>query len=156
MAVKPIPEGYHTIIPYLAVDDATGAIEFYKRAFGAKERLRMPMPGGKVGHAELEIGDSVIMLSDPFEQSRTKTPKTIGGTTVGIFIYSEDVDETYKQALDAGATSTQEPEDMFWGDRFARVTDPYGHSWQIATHVEDVAPQEMERRSQEALASTPS
>jgi PhnB protein len=155
MAVKPIPKGYQTITPYLVVDDARGAIEFYKRAFGAKERVLMPMPGGKVGHAELEIGDSLIMLSDPFEQARTKTPKTIGATTVGIFIYSEDVDETYKQALDAGATSTSEPEDMFWGDRFARVTDPYGHSWQLATHVEDIEPEEMERRSREAMASMP-
>ena len=154
MAVKPIPEGYHTITPYLAVDDAKGAIEFYKRAFGAKERVLMPMPGGKVGHAELEIGDSLIMLSDPFEQARTKTPKAIGATTVGIFLYSEDVDETYKQALDAGATSTSEPEDMFWGDRFASVTDPYGHNWQIATHVEDVTSAEIDRRSKEAFATT--
>ena len=153
MAVKPIPEGYHSITPYLAVDDATGAIEFYKRAFGAKERVLMPMPDGKVGHAELEIGDSLIMLSDPFEQARTKTPKAIGATTVGIFLYSEDVDETYKQALDAGATSTSEPEDMFWGDRFASVTDPYGHNWQIATHVEDVTPEEIDRRSKEAFAT---
>jgi PhnB protein len=94
------------------------------------------------------------MLSDPFEQARTKTPKTIGATTVGIFIYSEDVDETYKQAIDAGATSTSEPEDMFWGDRFASVTDPYGHNWQIATHVEDVTPEEIDRRSKEAFATT--
>jgi PhnB protein len=114
----------------------------------------MPTPDGKVAHAELAIGDSLIMLSDPFDQARTKTPKKTGATTVGIFLYSEDVDETYMQALDAGATSTSEPEDMFWGDRFARVTDPYGHSWQIATHVEDIEPAEMERRSQEAMAST--
>ena len=156
MPVKAIPEGYRSITPYLAVDDASGAIEFYKRAFGATERLRMPTPDGKVAHAELEIGDSLVMLSDPFGEGDVKTPKAIGATTMGIFLYTEDVDATYKQALDAGATSTQEPKDMFWGDRFARVTDPYGHSWQIATHVEDVAPEEMERRSQEAMASVSS
>jgi PhnB protein len=155
MPAKAIPEGYHSITPYLAVDDASGAIEFYKKAFGAKERLRMPTPDGKVAHAEVEIGDSLIMLSDPFDQARTKTPKKTGATTVGIFLYSEDVDETYKQALDAGATSASEPEDMFWGDRFASVTDPYGHSWQIATHVKDIEPEEMERLSREAMASTP-
>jgi PhnB protein len=154
MAVKPIPEGYHSITPYLAVDDAAGAIEFYKRAFGARERVRMPTPDGKVAHAELGIGDSLIMLSDPFGEEQIKTPKALGTTTMGIFLYTEDVDEVYKQAIDAGATSTQEPEDMFWGDRFARVTDPYGHSWQIATHVEDVPPEEMEKRSREAMAST--
>ena len=155
MPAKAIPEGYHSITPYLAVDDASGAIEFYKNAFGAKERLRMPTPDGKVAHAEVEIGDSLIMLSDPFDQARTKTPSKTGATTVGIFLYSEDVDETYKQALDAGATSASEPEDMFWGDRFASVTDPYGHSWQIATHVKDIEPEEMERLSREAMASTP-
>jgi len=155
MPAKAIPEGYHSITPYLAVDDASGAIEFYKKAFGAKERSRMPTPDGKVAHAELAIGDSLIMLSDPFDQASTKTPKALGATTTGIFLYTEDVDELYKQALDAGATSIQEPEDMFWGDRFARVTDPYGHSWQIATHVEDIEPEEMERRSREAMASMP-
>ena len=155
MPAKAIPEGYHSITPYLAVDDASGAIEFYKRAFGAEERSRMPMPDGKVAHAELAIGDTLIMLSDPFDQGQVKNPKAIGGTTVGIFLYTDDVDETYKQALDAGATSNAEPEDMFWGDRFARVTDPYGHSWQLATHVEDVEPEEMERRSREAMASMP-
>ena len=153
MAVKPIPEGYPTVIPYLAVDDASAAIDFYKRAFGAKERVRMPMPDGKVMHAELEIGDSLVMLSDPFPQSSYKTPTDASATTVGIFLYTEDVDATHKQAVEAGATSEQEPENMFWGDRFARVTDPFGHSWQMATHVEDVSPEEMERRGQEAMAS---
>ena len=153
MPAKAIPEGYHSITPYLAVDDASGAIEFYKRAFGAAERVRMPTPDGKVAHAELAIGDSLIMLSDPFGEGQVKNPKALGGSTMGIFLYTEDVEATYNQAIDAGATSTQEPEDMFWGDRFARVTDPYGHSWQIATHVEDVSPDEMERRSQEAMAS---
>lgn len=154
MAVKPIPEGYHTITPYLSVDDAGKAIEFYKRAFGAEEQVRMPAPDDKVGHAELQIGDSKIMLSDPFPQATTKTPKETGTTTVGIFLYVEDVDEVFKQALDAGATTLSEPADQFWGDRFASVADPFGHHWQIATHVEDVAPDEMEKRAAEAMAGT--
>jgi PhnB protein len=153
MAVKPIPEGYHTITPFLSLDDASGAIEFYKKAFGATERLRMPMPDGKIAHAELQIGDSVVMLSDMFEQSQGKTPKQAGGTTVGLFMYVEDVDEVFKQAIDAGATGTEEPQDMFWGDRFGRVIDPFGHEWQIATHKEDLTPEEMQERSKEAMAS---
>ena len=115
----------------------------------------MPGPDGKVAHAELEIRDSVIMLADPFGGD-DRSPKEVGTTTVGLFVYTEDVDAAYRQAIDAGATSTQEPQDMFWGDRFARVTDPFGHSWQLATHVEDVSPEEMERRSAEAMASMPS
>ena len=109
MPAKAIPEGYHSITPYLAVDDASGAIEFYKKAFGAKETLRMPTPDGKVAHAELAIGDSLIMLSDPFDQARPRRRRRLGATTVGIFLYTEDVDEPYKQALDAGATSTRSP-----------------------------------------------
>ena len=153
MAVKPVPEGYHTITPFLALDDAAGAIQFYKRAFGATERTIMPAPDGRVAHAEIQIGDSVVMLSDMFEQSQGKTPKAAGGTTVGLFLYVDDVDELFKQAIDAGATATMEPDNMFWGDRFARVTDPYGHDWQIATHVEDVTPEDMEARAKEAMAS---
>jgi PhnB protein len=153
MAVKPIPEGYHTITPYLSVDDAAGAIKFYEKAFGAKETVRMNSPDGKIAHAELQIGDSTIMLSDPFPQAQAKSPKELGGSTVGLFTYVEDVDEVFKQALDAGATSTMEPEDQFWGDRFGSVVDPFGHHWQIATHVEDVPPEEMEKRSQEAMAA---
>jgi PhnB protein len=146
MAVKPIPEGYHTLTAYIAVDDATEAIEFYKKAFGAKERMRMDAPGGKIGHAELEIGDSVIMLSDPFPQSSTRPPKEVGGSTAGIFMYSKDVDAAIKKAVDAGATVATEAEDMFWGDRFGSVVDPYGHTWSIATHVEDVPPEEIAER----------
>jgi PhnB protein len=153
MPTKPIPEGYHTITPYLAVDDAKNAIEFYKRAFAAKERVSMPTPDGKIGHAELEIGDSLIMLSDPFPQSNAKTPKEIGATTAGIFMYVEDVDETVQQAIDAGATVATPVEDMFWGDRFGAITDPFGHLWQIATHVEDIEPEEMEKRAKEAMAA---
>jgi PhnB protein len=153
MAAKPVPEGYHTVTPYLAVDDAAQAIEFYKRAFGAQERMRMPMPDGKIGHAELQIGNSVIMLSDPFPQSNVKPPKEIGGTSAGVFLYVEDVDALWQQAVDAGATPTTPVEDMFWGDRFGTVTDPYGHSWQIATHKEDLTPEEIAERGREAMAA---
>jgi PhnB protein len=152
MGVKPIPEGYNTVTPYIAVDDAAKAIEFYKRAFGAKERVKMEGPPGKISHAELEIGDSVIMLSDPFPQSPLKTPKEIGGTTASMLLYVEDVDEAVRQAVDAGAKITMEIENQFWGDRFGRVEDPFGQNWQIATHVEDVAPEEMAKRAEQAMA----
>ena len=152
MAVKPIPEGYITPIPYLAVDDAEAAIEYYKKAFGAKERTRMPTPDGKIGHAELEIGQSIIMLSDPFPQASTRSPKELGGTSASIFMFAEDVDAVVKRAVDAGATVTMEVADQFWGDRFGTITDPFGHVWGISTHVEDVAPEEMAERAKAALA----
>jgi PhnB protein len=152
MATKPIPEGYHTVSPYLAVEDATRAIEYYTRAFGAKEAVRMDAPGGKIGHAELEIGDSRIMLSDPFPQASTKPPKELGGTSASVFLYVEDVDATVKQAVDAGASVTTEVADQFWGDRFGTITDPFGHVWSIATHVEDVPPEEMAERAKNAMA----
>ncbi len=153
MAVKPIPEGYHSVSPALAVDGAAEAIEFYKRAFGAKERFVMPGPEGTIAHAELEIGDSVVMLSDPFPHSTVRPPKELGGTSVGVFVYVEDVDAVFEQAVNEGATVTMALEDMFWGDRFGSVTDPYGHSWSLATHVEDVPPDEMEERSKQAMAA---
>lgn len=153
MPVKPIPEGYHTLTPYLAVDDAAQAIEFYERAFGAKERSRMPGPDAKIAHAELEIGDSVVMLSDPFPQSSLKPPKDLGGTSMGVFLYVEDVDAAVQRALAAGATVTMPVEDMFWGDRFGTVADPFGHTWQIATHKEDVPFEEMAERAKVAMAS---
>jgi PhnB protein len=152
MAIKPIPEGYHTVTPYLAVDDAAEAIAYYTKAFGAKERSRMEAPDGSIGHAELEIGDSLVMLSDPFPQATTRTPKELGGTTATVFLYVEDVDAVVKRAVDAGATVTMEVADQFWGDRFGAITDPFGHSWSIATHVEDVPPDEMARRAEEAMA----
>ena len=148
-----VPEGYHTITPYLEVDDAEAAIDFYGRAFGARERTRMQGPDGKIAHAELEIGDSVLMLSDPFPQFVTRNPKELGGTSVGIFMYVENVDELFQRAVDAGATPAMEPEDQFWGDRYASVTDPFGHVWQIATHVEDVPPEEMAERAKAAMAA---
>jgi PhnB protein len=153
MAVKPIPEGYNTLTPYLAVDDAAQAIEYYKKAFGAKERGRMEAPDGKIAHAELEIGDSLVMLSDPFPQATTKPPKELRGTSASVFMYVEDVDATVKQAVDAGATVTTEVEDQFWGDRFGTITDPFGQVWSIATHVEDVPPEEMAERSKAAMAA---
>ncbi|MGH2451205.1 MAG: VOC family protein [Candidatus Limnocylindria bacterium] len=153
MAVKPIPDGYHTATPYLAVDDAAKAIEYYKKAFGAKERARMEAPGGKIGHAELEIGDSLVMLSDPFPQATTRPPKELGGTSASVFMYVEDVDAVVKRAVEAGATVTMEIEDQFWGDRFGSVEDPFGHLWSIATHVEDVAPEEMAERAKAAMSA---
>jgi PhnB protein len=154
MAVKPIPEGYHSVTPYLTVDDAAQAIEFYKKAFGAKERGRMEGPDGKIGHAELEIGDSLVMLSDALPQFTTKPPKELGGTSASVFLYVEDVDALVQQAVDAGATVDTEIADQFWGDRFGSVTDPFGHSWLISTHVEDVPPEEMAERAKQALAAT--
>lgn len=150
---KPIPEGYRTATPYLVFDDAAAAIEFYKNAFGAEERMRMEAPGGKIGHAEIEIGDSMVMLSDSFPQSTTKSPGELGGTTAGIFLYVEDVDTVAQRAIDAGATVTMEVADQFWGDRFGSLTDPFGHSWSIATHVEDVPPEEMAERAKDAMAA---
>jgi PhnB protein len=153
MPAKPIPEGYSTLTTYLAVDDAAKAIEYYKQAFGAEELVRMLGPDGKVGHAELQIGDSMLMLSDPIPQSATKPPKELGGTSVSAFMYVEDVDAVVEKAVDAGATVTMEVADQFWGDRFGTVTDPFGHVWSIATHVEDVPPEEMAERAKAAMAA---
>lgn len=153
MSPKPIPEGYNSLTPYLSVDDAAKAIDFYKSAFGAKERMRMEAPGGKIGHAEIEIGDSVLMLADPFDQSGSKTPKELGAVTSMLLLYSEDADATVKQAEAAGAKVTKPVEDMFWGDRSGRVVDPFGHEWMVATHTEDVPPEEMAKRAEKEMAS---
>jgi PhnB protein len=150
--VNPIPAGYHTATPYLTVNDCTSAIEFYKKAFGAQEVMRMEASPGKIGHAEIKIGDSVIMLSDEMPGGGTRAPKSLGGTTTSVFLYVKDIDSSYKQAIDAGAKSEMAPADMFWGDRFGKLTDPYGHSWAMATHKEDVAPQEMQKRMQQEMA----
>ena len=152
MAPKPIPEGYNTVTPYLAVDDAAAAIEYYTKVFGAKESVRMDGPDGGIAHAELDIGDSKIMLSDPLPQASTKTPKELGGTSASIFIYVEDVDAIVKKAVDAGATVTMEVQDQFWGDRYGSIMDPFGHAWSIATHIEDVPPEEIEERAKAAMA----
>ncbi len=153
MAVQPIPEGYPSVIPTLALDDAVRAIEFYKQAFGATERMRMPTPDGRIAHAELEIGDSLVMLSDAFDQSTVRPPKELGGTTAGVFLYVEDVDAVVQRAVDAGATVTMPVEDQFWGDRFGSLTDPFGHSWSIATHTEDLTEEEIAARAEQAMAS---
>ncbi len=150
---KPIPEGYHSVTPYLTLDDASAAIDFYKRAFGAKERMRMDGPDGKVGHAELEIGNSLVMLADTFPQASTRPPSELGGTSASVFLYVEDVDAVVQRAADEGATITSEVADQFWGDRFGSIKDPFGHSWSIATHVEDVSPEDMAERVKEAMAA---
>ena len=143
--VKPIPEGYHSVTPYLICDGAADAIEYYKKAFGATELFRMDH-GGKIGHAELKIGDSPIMLADEYPEMDYRSPKALGGTPVSLMIYVEDVDSVYKQAIDAGATEVKPLQDQFYGDRSGTLTDPFGHVWTIATHKEDVTMEEMNRR----------
>jgi PhnB protein len=150
--VKPIPEGYHTISPNLVVNDAARAIDFYKRAFGAQELFRMNFPNGKVVHAELKIGDSMLMLSDEMPGGKCRAPQSLGGSPVNIFLYVEEVDRVFKQAVDAGAKVEMPLADMFWGDRWGSLTDPFGHSWSLATHKEDVNPDELRRRGQEEMA----
>jgi PhnB protein len=150
MAVKPIPEGYHSITPYLVIKGAAAAIDYYKKVFGAKERMRMDAPGGTIGHAELEIGDSVIMLADEFPEMGHKSPKTLGGSPVSVILYVENVDAVFKRALDEGARQVRPLENQFYGDRMGSLEDPFGHLWSVATHVEDVAPDEMQRRAAEA------
>jgi PhnB protein len=153
MSVNPIPEGYQTVVPYLAVHDGAAALDFYSRAFGAKELFRMPTPDGKIGHAEMQLGDCRLMLSEPFPGMSTKSPKDLGATTGGLFMYVQDVDAAMQKAVDEGATVLSAAEDMFWGDRFGTVTDPFGHTWSLATHVEDVPPDEMEQRAATAMAA---
>jgi PhnB protein len=149
--VKAIPEGYHTVTPYLTVQGAAQAIDFYKRAFGAKEVMRMDGPQGKVVHAEITIGDSRIMMSD--EMSPTcRSPQSLGGTTSSLFLYVEDVDKIFDQAVSAGAKVVMPLAVQPWGDRFGTLTDPFGHVWSLATHVEDVAPAEIDRRMKEMMA----
>jgi PhnB protein len=153
MTTQPIPEGYHTLTTYLTMDNAAEAIDYYKDVFGANERIRMEAPDGKIGHAELEIGDSLLMLSDAFPGATSRPPSELGGTTAGAFMYVEDVDAVVKRAVESGATITMEIADQFWGDRFGSITDPFGHSWSIATHVEDVPPEEMAERAKAAMAA---
>jgi PhnB protein len=144
MAVTPIPAGYHSVTPYLVMDGAAKAIDFYKQAFDATELFRMPMPDGKVAHAEIKIGDSPIMMAD--EQEEHKGPKSYGGTPVSLMIYVKDVDRVFKQAIAAGGKEQRPVVDQFYGDRSGTLVDPFGHIWTVATHVEDVSPEEMDRR----------
>ena len=143
--VKPIPDGYHSVTPYLIIKGASDAIEFYKKAFGATELFRMDHEG-KVGHAELKIGDSPIMLADESTEMGYNSPTTLGGTPVSIMIYVDDVDTIFKQAIGAGGEQQKAVQDQFYGDRSGTLKDPFGHVWHVATHVEDVSPQEMEKR----------
>jgi PhnB protein len=148
---KPIPEGYHTATPYLTLNDASRAIDFYKRAFGAQVVARMDGPDGKVAHAEIRIGDSMIMLGDEMPGMGNRSPQSLGGTTGGIMLYVENADAVFNQAVSAGAQVEMPVTDMFWGDRYGRLKDPFGHSWSVGTHVEDVAPAEMSKRMREAM-----
>ncbi|MBV8996828.1 MAG: VOC family protein [Pseudonocardiales bacterium] len=150
MTVDPIPVGYPRVIPYLAVDGAADAIAFYVSVLGARERMRMPGPNGRIGHAELEIGDSVVMLADASPQGGP-SPREIGGSPVTVMVYVPDVDAAYAAAIEAGAQSLIEPKNQFYGDRAAAFTDPFGHRWHIASHVEDVSPEEMDRRMKQAM-----
>ena len=145
-AVKPIPDNYPRVTAYLAIDGAGDAIDFYKKIFGAQERVRMPGPDGRIGHAEIGIGDSVIMMADTFPEMGHVDPKKLGGTPVTLTVYVEDADKTMKEALAAGAKETQPVEDKFYGDRAGQFEDPWGHRWDIMTHVEDVSPEEMQKR----------
>jgi PhnB protein len=152
MSVGPIPEGYHSVTPHITVDDGAAAIRFYEAAFGAVETVRMEM-GGKVGHAELRIGDSVVMLSDEWPQMDVLSPKARGGATSSLMIYSQDCDALFAQALEAGATAERPLENQFYGDRSGTLLDPFGHRWTIATHVEDVPEEEMRRRMAEVAGA---
>jgi PhnB protein len=149
--VKPIPDGYPRVIPYLSVDGASAAVDFYMSVFGAKERVRMPTPGGKIGHAELEIGDSVVMLADASPGTGNQSPTSIGGTPVTVMVYVEDVDAVFARAVASGATVERQVENQFYGDRAGQFLDPFGHRWFVATHVEDISPAEMEQRAAAAM-----
>jgi PhnB protein len=151
MPVKPIPDGYHTATPYLIVHDAVRALEFYTRALGAKELMRFADPSGKIAHSEFRLGDSVIMLADEFAEMGFRSARSLGGTPVSLLLYVEDVDARFARALAAGATQMRPVENQFYGDRTGTLVDPFGHVWTLATHVEDVSPEELERRAQTAM-----
>ena len=147
--VKPIPEGYHSITPYLVIKGAAAAIDFYKQAFGAAEIMRMPQLDGRVGHAELKFGDSVVMLADEYPELQVVGPKTLGNTSVGLLLYLDDVDKAVERAVSLGATIKKPIADQFYGDRTGTIEDPFGHKWTLAVHIEDVTPEEMQRRMAE-------
>ena len=147
MTIKPIPDGYHSVTPYLSIKDAAKAIEFYKRAFGANELFRLVAPSGEIGHAEIKIGDSQIMLADPCEEGTFRNPQTLGGTSVGLHVYVEDVDTLFAQAVDAGAKTVRPVQDQFYGDRTGTLEDPFGHVWFLATHKEEITPEEINKRA---------
>ena len=151
--VNYIPQGYHTVIPYLSVKGASAAIDFYKNAFGATEVMRMATPDGRIGHAELKIGDSHVMLADEFPQMNFLSPKSIGGSPVNIMIYVENADTIFNRAVDGGAKVLKPVQDQFYGDRSGSIEDPFGHMWTISTHIEDVSPEEIDRRAAEMFAA---
>lgn len=151
MAVKPIPDGYHTATPYLIVKDGVRALDFYKQALGAEELFRMPDPNGKIGHAEIKIGNSILMLADEHPEMGYKSPQSYGGTPISIMLYVEDVDARVQKAVAAGAKMKRPIKDQFYGDRSGTIVDPFGHEWTIATHKEDLSPDELERRAAEAM-----
>jgi len=153
MPVKPIPEGYHTLTPFLTVRNAERAIEFYKQAFGAKERGVAKGPDGKVMHAEIMIGDSIIMLADEFPEFGSLSPQAVGGSPMGLHIYIENVDAAFDRAVKAGAQVEMPVMDQFWGDRYGKLKDPFGHKWSIATHIKDMSADEMKRSMDEAMAN---
>lgn len=148
MNVKPIPEGHHTVTPYLAIKNGVAALEFYKKAFGATELAKLILPDGRLGHAEIRLGDSIIMMSDEFPEYGGKSPQTLGGSPVNIHLYVEDVDAFFKKAVAAGAKERKPVSDQFYGDRSGQLEDPFGHLWWVATHKEDVPPTEMQKRVQ--------
>jgi PhnB protein len=148
MTVKAIPDGYHSVTPYLIVRGAARALEFYQKAFGARELMRLPGPEGKLGHAEMQVGDSRVMLADEHPGMGAVSPQGLGGTPVGLCIYVEDVDAVFDRAVSAGAKVVRAVQDQFYGDRSGTVEDPFGHKWTIATHKEDVSPEELQRRMQ--------
>ena len=145
--INPIPEGYHSVTPYLSIKGAAKAIDYYKQVFGATELFRMAAPDGKIGHAEIKIGNSPIMLADEFPEMEFVSPQTLGGSPIGLMIYVDDVDTMFNQALSAGATEVKPLQDQFYGDRSGTLKDPFGHVWTVATHVEDVAPEELQKRA---------
>lgn len=151
MAVKPIPEGYHSVTPYLIIKGAAAALEFYKKAFGAVELMRLEAPGGKIGHAEIRIGDSPVMLADEFPEMGAISPQTLGGAGVSLMVYVEDVDARFRQAIQAGGTEVRPVQDQFYGDRSGTLKDPFGHQWTIGTHTEDLTPEEIGQRAAAAM-----
>jgi PhnB protein len=152
MSVKAIPAGHHTASPYLAIKNAAEALEFYKKAFGANEIYKLMMPDGRLGHAEMRVGDSIIMMADEFPEYGGKAPQTLGGSPVSIYLYVEDVDAFFKKALAAGAKERKPVMDQFYGDRSGQLEDPFGHLWWVATHKEDVAPEEIQKRAEAMFA----
>ena len=149
---KPIPDGFSSITPHLVIKECGKAIDFYKKAFDAREIYRSLMPDGRIMHAMIQVGNSFVMMADEFPDMGAKGPKTIGGTSVSLHIYTEDADKLFNQAIAAGATQIMPINDMFWGDRYGQILDPFGHSWAIATHKNDVSPEEMERAAKEMFS----